>query len=503
MATTDTPPRVTHAQIVGVTLGNALEFYDFLIFTFFAVEIGRTFFPATDSQSSLLAALATFGAGFLTRPLGGLVIGVLGDRLGRRPMMLLSFALIGTASLGVALTPSYAAIGIAAPLLVLFWRLIQGFALGGEVGPSTAFLAEAAPPHRRGLYVSMQMFGQNIAVLVAGLIGLALAQIMDDAMLASWGWRIALALGVGVVPIGLALRRTLPETLPDDVPASVGPLLRDYRRTAIIVSMALLSGTIMAYVANYLTTFAKTMVHLLSGTAFWATIAVGIGGTIGAALMLRRTLPETLPSDAPATRTPPLRDYRRTAIIAFVALLSGTIMTYVTNYLTTFAKTTLHLPSGTAFWATIAVGVGGTIGAPLGGWLADRYGRRPAMILPTLFVCLITLPAFWLLTVAPGKASLFLVGCMLRLSIGISLSAVLVHITEDFPARVRSGALAIVYALAISIFGGSTQFAVAWLTGVTGNPLAPAWYMAAAAVVGLVALCFARETVPERVSAGS
>ncbi|MGN6817205.1 MAG: MFS transporter [Sphingomonas sp.] len=413
--TTTATPRITAAQVAGVTLGNALEFYDFLIFTFFAVEIGRAFFPATNPQSSLLAALATFGAGFLTRPLGGFVLGIFGDRVGRRPAMLVSFALIGIASLGVALTPSYATIGIAAPALVIFWRLLQGFALGGEVGPSTAFLAEAAPPHLRGLYVSMQMFGQNVAVLIAGLIGWALAQMLDDVTLAAWGWRIALALGVGVVPIGL---------------------------------------------------------------------------------VLRRTLPESLPAEAAAIAPPPLSSYRRTAVIAFLALLSGTIMTYVTNFLTTFAKTTLHLPSGIAFWGTIAVGVGGTIGAPLGGWLADRYGRRPAMILPTLLVCLITLPAFWLITVAPGKASLFVVGCGLRLAIGIALSAVLVHITEDFPPRVRSGALSIVYALAISIFGGSTQFVVAWLTGVTGSPLAPAWYMAAAAVVGLVAVFFARETAP-------
>lgn len=409
------PPRVTAAQVVGVTLGNALEFYDFLIFTFFAVEIGHAFFPAANPQSSLLAALATFGAGFLTRPLGGIVLGVLGDRIGRRPAMLVSFALIGTASLGVALTPSYAAIGFAAPVLVIFWRLLQGFALGGEVGPSTAFLAEAAPPHRRGLYVSMQMFGQNVAVLIAGLVGLALAQVLDDAMLAAWGWRIALALGVGVLPIGLALRRTLPETMPTEVTA---------------------------------------------------------------------------------TAPPPLGTYRRTAIIAFLALLSGTIMTYVTNFLTTYAKSTLALSSGIAFWATIGVGIGGTIGAPLGGWLADRYGRRAAMILPVLVICLATLPAFWLITAAPGKASLFAAGCGLRLTIGIALSAVLVHITEDFPARIRSGALSIVYALAISIFGGTTQFVVAWLTGITHDPLAPAWYMTAAAMLGFVALCFARETAP-------
>lgn len=126
--------RATPGQVVGVTLGNALEFYDFLVFSFFAVQIGHSFFPTTNPTTSLLAALATFWAGFLTRPLGAIVIGGLGDRLGRRPMMLLSFAMIGIASLGVALVPSYAAIGMAAPIIVVLLRLVQGFALGGEMG---------------------------------------------------------------------------------------------------------------------------------------------------------------------------------------------------------------------------------------------------------------------------------------------------------------------------------------------------------------------------------
>ena len=142
-------------------------------------------FPATNPHSSLLLALATFGAGFLTRPLGAIIIGGLGDRIGRRPMMLLSFALIGVSTLGVAVTPSYAAIGLAAPILVIAFRLVQGFALGGEVGTSTAFLAEAAPAARRGLYISLQYAGQGASTLLAGAIGVALAAMMDDTALAS------------------------------------------------------------------------------------------------------------------------------------------------------------------------------------------------------------------------------------------------------------------------------------------------------------------------------
>src|ERR1700746_824367 len=125
--------------VAAVVVGNALEFYDFLTFSFFAVYIGRTFFPSSDPSASLLASLATFGAGFVTRPIGAFVIGRMGDRLGRKPAMVLSFWLMGVAIAGLALTPSHATIGVAAPALVIFFRMLQGFALGGEVGPTTAF----------------------------------------------------------------------------------------------------------------------------------------------------------------------------------------------------------------------------------------------------------------------------------------------------------------------------------------------------------------------------
>src|SRR5271154_3647577 len=124
-------------HIAAVVVGNALEFYDFLTFAFFAVYIGRAFFPSSSPTASLLASLGTFGVGFMTRPLGGLVIGRMGDRLGRKPAMLLSFGLMGVSIIGLALTPPYRSIGMAAPVLAVLFRLLQGFALGGEVGPST------------------------------------------------------------------------------------------------------------------------------------------------------------------------------------------------------------------------------------------------------------------------------------------------------------------------------------------------------------------------------
>ena len=143
-------PTVTRRVVAATVAGNALEFYDFVAYAFFAVYIGKAFFPATTAYASLLLSVAVFGVGFVSRPLGGLLIGAYADRAGRRPAMLLTIALITVGTLGLALTPSYASIGMAAPIIVVICRLIQGLALGGEVGPSTAFLLEIAPPNRPG-----------------------------------------------------------------------------------------------------------------------------------------------------------------------------------------------------------------------------------------------------------------------------------------------------------------------------------------------------------------
>ena len=147
-------PKLTRGQIAAVTAGNALEFYDFVTYAFFATQIGRALFPG-DASSKLLLSLATFGVGFLTRPLGGLIIGRMADRRGRKPAMILSFTMMGLSMIGLALTPSYGAIGMAAPVLAVLFRLLQGFAVGGEVGPNIAYLMEAAPTGRRGYFISL------------------------------------------------------------------------------------------------------------------------------------------------------------------------------------------------------------------------------------------------------------------------------------------------------------------------------------------------------------
>ena len=415
------PPKpLSLSQLGAVVAGNALEFYDFLTFSFFAVQIGAVFFPGKDTTSSLLLTLATFGVGFATRPLGGVMIGTLGDTWGRKPAMLFSFGLMGLSIVGLALTPSYASIGIAAPALVVLFRLLQGFALGGEVGPTTAFLLEAAPPHRRGLYVSLQHATQYFSTLCAGLVGLALANWLSPQALGAWGWRVAFLLGAAVVPFALVMRRTLPETLPETLQV-------------------------------------QTRRQRLSRPQLWL------------------------------------------GLLGLCMLASNTITTYTMNYMGTFGMHSLGIPASKAFGATVAVGVCATCGALLSGWSSDRWGRKPVMIGGTLLLLLLGLPCFAAMSQMKSLPALVIGSGLMAVATGLLGPAILTGLSESLPTSLRAGSLGIVYALAICCFGGSAQFVVTWLIDVTGSPLAPAWYMSGALLLGLAGMIGMRETAPVRV----
>ena len=274
--TDDAQPRLHH--LAAVVAGNALEFYDFLIYATFAVYIGHTFFPAKNPVTNLLLSLATFGIGFATRPVGGFVLGRLGDRMGRKPALMISFALMGVGMLGVGLTPSYAAIGVAAPVLVVLFRLIQGFALGGEVGPATAFMVEAAPAHRRGLFGAMQTTSQGLANLAAALVALALTLAIGAHAVEAWGWRVAFVIGFAIVPFGLLVRRGLPETAPlAAAPARIaGPAGLASGPLAVVGVVLFANVTINTYVNLYMTTYALDTLRMPASAAFQAGLINGL-----------------------------------------------------------------------------------------------------------------------------------------------------------------------------------------------------------------------------------
>ncbi|MBS0388246.1 MAG: MFS transporter, partial [Proteobacteria bacterium] len=316
---------------VAVFAGNGLEFYDFTAYAFFAVYIGKSFFPSGDPMLSLLASLGTFGVGFITRPLGALYFGPLADRIGRKPVMVASFTLMGFGIAGLSLTPSYAQIGIAAPILVLLFRLIQGFALGGEVGPSTAYMVEAAPTMRRGLYGSMQACTVDISNAIAGVVGLALSLALSQQQLQDWGWRVAMGIGVLIVPFGLWMRSQLPESLPA------------------------------------------------------AANKPGAGATAAAA--------DGAPAAAPFARS--IRAHFRIWFLGLVVISSLTIGGYTANYMGTYSMTTFHWSSVIAFSVVIATNIVSAICDATGGWLSDRIGRKPATLVPMSLLVIAILPSFW------------------------------------------------------------------------------------------------------------
>lgn len=200
------------ATVIRVTGGNFLEMFDFFLFGFYAATISHTFFPTESDFASLMLTFMTFGAGFLMRPLGAVVLGAYVDRIGRRRGLLLTLAIMAIGTALIAFVPGYATIGLTAPLLVLLGRLLQGFSAGVELGGVSVYLAEMATPGHKGFYVSWQSGSQQVSIMAAALIGFVLNAWLDPAQMAAWGWRVPFFIGCLIVPFLWYIRLSLEET---------------------------------------------------------------------------------------------------------------------------------------------------------------------------------------------------------------------------------------------------------------------------------------------------
>jgi MFS family permease len=419
--------RLSKAQVIAATtLGAALEYYDFTIYSFFAIQIGKLFFPSASHVNQFLLSMAVFGVGFVVRPLGGIVIGGYADRAGRKKAMVLTIMLMALSCALIAGAPPYAKVGVAAPVIVLLARLIQGFAAGGEFGPGTTLLVEYASDRSRAFFASWNFaaaaLGLAIGAGVATLVHLLLPKDIVD----TWGWRIPFVLGIVVAPVGMLIRRRIDETL--------------------------------------------------SATASPAE-------------------PKTAALKAALTT------HLKLTILATFAELGGSVSVYVTAFfLPNHAVHTLHLSNTASVSSGVVSSLVLFVAAPLAGKLADRFTRKRVLVVARVMLLLSVYPAFAWLSARPSTSLLDAVSAYLAVLVAAQIVPVLVMIPELFPPKVRATGIALSYVVSASFFGGFSPLIASWLVARTGNPLAPAWYVAAACAVSLVPVIWLRDRTGETIS---
>lgn len=266
-------------SILAAVIGNALEWYDFLAFAFMTPIVAKLFFPSNPADpdnniNQILLTTAVFGVGFFMRPVGGIVLGLYGDRKGRKAAMVMVTGLMAVAIALITFAPTYAAVGIAAPLFIVLARLLQGFAAGGEFGTSTALLIEMAPPGKRGFYGSWQMTGQMMALLLGAAAGTLITEIFTQAQIMAWAWRLPFAFGLLIVPVAIYIRRNVEEpeafvkmkaaqaagTVRE---ATLGEMLKNHMRETLVGMGLVVTLTVSIYITfTYLTTFSTVTLKL-------------------------------------------------------------------------------------------------------------------------------------------------------------------------------------------------------------------------------------------------
>jgi metabolite-proton symporter len=283
----DSERRAKVLNVVRVSSGNFLEMFDFMVFGYYAASIGHTFFPNENRFASLMLALMTFGAGFLMRPIGAIVLGAYIDRAGRRAGLILTLTLMAIGTLLIACLPGYAVIGVAAPIVILISRLVQGFSAGVELGGVSVYLSEIATPGHKGFYVSWQSASQQVAVMFAALIGVVLHTLLPPATMEQWGWRVPFWIGCLIIPLLYLLRRSLVETdefLARKQHPSVAQIFRTLASNWAVVTIGLMMVTMTTVsfylITAYTPTFGQEVLHLSPLDSLVVTLAVGLSNFV-------------------------------------------------------------------------------------------------------------------------------------------------------------------------------------------------------------------------------
>lgn len=269
--------------ILRVTSGNFLEQFDFFLFGFYATYIAHTFFPASSEFASLMMTFAVFGAGFLMRPIGAIVLGAYIDKVGRRKGLIVTLSIMATGTFLIVLIPSYQTIGLWAPLLVLIGRLLQGFSAGAELGGVSVYLAEIATPGRKGFYTSWQSGSQQVAIVVAAAMGFALNAVLEQSAISDWGWRIPFLFGCLIVPFIFVLRRKLEETQEFTARRHhlamrqvFATLLANWQVVIAGMMMVAMTTTAFYLITVYAPTFGKKVLMLSASDSLLVTLLVAI-----------------------------------------------------------------------------------------------------------------------------------------------------------------------------------------------------------------------------------
>ncbi|MGW0287590.1 glycine betaine/L-proline transporter ProP [Streptomyces sp. NPDC003236] len=416
-------------------LGNAMEWYDFGIYSYLASTIGQVFFPSASGTAQLLSSFATFAVAFLVRPLGGMVFGPLGDKLGRKRILAATMIMMAVGTFAIGLIPSHAAIGLWAPALLILFRLVQGFSTGGEYGGASTFIAEYAPDKRRGYFGSFLEFGTLAGYVGASGLVVVLTSLLSDDQMLNWGWRIPFLVAAPLGLIGLYLRLRLDET-PAFQKLEGGQVKASEAADAVETSAAGDLGKIF--------------------TRHWRPLVLCL------------------------------------ALVAAYNITDYMLLSYMPTYLSD------ELGYGTDHGLLILLVVMVLQMCVINqvGRLSDRFGRKPLLMTGMLGFLLLSVPSF--LLIRQGGVVLITLGLVLMgLSLVAMLGTMSAALPAIFPTHVRYGSLAVSYNISTSLFGGTTPLVITALIGVFGTNLMPAYYATAAALVGVVAVLCMKETANE------